>query len=461
MPFETPSLDELHNRLLNDYRGRFPGGEFSRHGDNWKRLRTLAGGLWGGHYQQSIAEEDLYPDSAKGVALARIGTIWGVVKKGATPARKSNALRVFGTSGAAVAIGNELTSASGLRYQINENANVTSQLFVDVDVVAIDVGAATRLVTGDILTFTAPPVNIEAEAELQLDLDEDGEDEENDGAYSTRIIDKISQPGMGGNPNDYRQWSKEVTGVAEAYVYPLRRGFGSVDVAALHTGRGTVRLLTTQERTDLLAYLTALRPTGQKLLRVIQVTATEKDVDIQISAIPGTQFQWDWGDSVPLVVTSWTAGTRTLKFTASRPSDMEENDRLIIATTLGNGTGEEFEIEAMGGAADEVILKKAPSVAPVAGDTVYSGGDLVGPVRDAILAHMDSLGPAIGLYGTGEWVDQLQRGRLEAVAFGITGVRDVVVNVPASDQTPSDPGFPNDTTLELFIPGQIVVRRKF
>ena len=41
---------------------------------------------------------------------------------------------------------------------------------------------------------------------------------------------------MGGNTNDYRQWAKQLAGIDEAYVWPLRGGLGSVHIAALHTG---------------------------------------------------------------------------------------------------------------------------------------------------------------------------------------------------------------------------------
>ena len=459
MPITLPTLDELHQQLLNDFRSRFPTAEWGRNGDNWKRLRILAGTVWGLYYQQQIQDEDLYPDTATDDALVRIGTIWGVDRKGATGARKSDALRVFGTNGSSISSGDQLVSGSGLLYQVNENETVDSVGYVDVDVVAISTGAATRLLAGDVLTFSSPPAGIEAEAELQLDLDEDGEDIENEGAYRNRILAKISQPGQGGNANDYKQWLEEITGITTGYVYPLRRGLGTVDLAALHSGRGTVRPLDSNERAEALAYIETKRPVSVKGIRVLEVTTNPQNVEVLVQVKPGTQYQWDWGDSVALEVDSWTGATRTLAFTTNRPSDMEVGDRIVIKDDAGLGSGEQFTIEAFGGA-DEVVLSEAPDVAPVAGDNVYSGGDIVDSVRDALLNHIDSLGPAVGDYGTGEWDDELDPGQIEAVVFDVDGVRKVDVSVPAVTVTPEDPEFPDDDSVELIIPLRVLVRRK-
>lgn len=45
-----------------------------------------------------------------------------------------------------------------------------------------------------------------------------------------RLLDLIRRPPAGGNKYDYRRWALEVDGVTAAYVYPLRRGLGMVDI---------------------------------------------------------------------------------------------------------------------------------------------------------------------------------------------------------------------------------------
>ena len=231
-----------------------------------------------------------------------------------------------------------------------------------------------------------------------------------------------------------------------------------MDTAALHAGSGTVRLLTLVERTAVFDAVDLKRLVGLKSHRLLEVTTLVQDVDLTIEARAAESAQFDWNDSTPLIVTSWTSATRTLKFTTSRPTDMLEGDRIIIQTAASNGTGEQFVIEQFGVAADEVILVKEPSPVPVATDTIFSGGPLVDPVRDLVLAFFDNLGPAIGTTGVGNWDDSIAPARLEAIALAATNVRDATTVIPVTTITPNDPAFPADATIELLIPGEIVVR---
>ena len=59
---EEPSVfpvEAVPQRLIDDFKGRFPGFDISRFSDNWKRLRVMAGGLLGVYHHQSILTDDL------------------------------------------------------------------------------------------------------------------------------------------------------------------------------------------------------------------------------------------------------------------------------------------------------------------------------------------------------------------------------------------------------------------
>ena len=102
-----------------------------------------------------------------------------------------------------------------------------------------------------------------------------------------------------------------MTGIAEAYCYPLRQGLGSVDLAALHEGSGSARLLLAGEITDLQATIDALRPVDVTF-RVLTVEATDVDVEVTIVPNGDALYAFDWDDSTPLEASTWTAGTKTL-----------------------------------------------------------------------------------------------------------------------------------------------------
>lgn len=63
-----------------------------------------------------------------------------------------------------------------------------------------------------------------------------GADEESDESLLNRLLDKVRNPTSGGNKNDYKQWAKEVPGVAEAEVIPLWDGPGTVQVVIIGEG---------------------------------------------------------------------------------------------------------------------------------------------------------------------------------------------------------------------------------
>lgn len=63
-----------------------------------------------------------------------------------------------------------------------------------------------------------------------------GVDEEKDESLLSRLLDKVRNPINGGNKNDYKQWAKEVPGVAEVEVIPLWNGPGTVQVIIIGEG---------------------------------------------------------------------------------------------------------------------------------------------------------------------------------------------------------------------------------
>jgi len=51
--------------------------------------------------------------------------------------------------------------------------------------------------------------------------------------YAARLLYNVQQPPAGGNQYDYPRWAKEVSGVKDAWCFPLAQGEGTVDVVVL------------------------------------------------------------------------------------------------------------------------------------------------------------------------------------------------------------------------------------
>jgi len=460
MAFILPTLSETRDFMIALAKALLPTRDATRRSFLYKFITSVAAGVTDLHAHINEDQKDLLPDTASGVALDRWGAIVGVTRKGSTPARKSAALRITGTLASTVAIGDELThEPSGLSFQVNEAEAIPAALTVNVDIVAIDTGSTTRLEAGEVLTFVSAPTGINPDAVLVLDMDEGGDDVESDGAYRKRILDRMSTPPLGGSQADYVTWATAITDIDSAYAYPGRAGLGSVDVAALHAGSGSARLLTGGEITDLLASLEEVAPANVEL-RVLTVEAVDVDTEVTVWPNGEAAYEFDWDDETALVVSTWTGATRTLVFTTARPDSMRAGDRIIIdPATPYEGAGEQHIIESLS-STDAVVLEESPATAPVATDVVYSGGPLVDEIRDAVLEHIDELGTSntdVNAYGP--WEANVRPENLSRLTQETVGVRRSTVVLPAATVEPADNAYPDDGTVFLAVPRMTIIRR--
>lgn len=478
MAFRLLTLDGLTDVAVAVARALLPTRDWSSRKPPWKFLRSIAVIATDLQAQIQDGMRDLLPDTARGVGpgrtvdmLARWGAIKQTARKGATAARGTNAGRVTGTAASTVALGATLTHAStGQTFELAEAVTIPAAGYFDADIVSISTGSAARLSVGEVLTIDdiGSYPGIDEKVTLVADLDEGGEDQEQDGPYRTRILDRFANPPLGGAQNDYVQAALEVDGIAAAYCYPNRKGLGSVDLAVLHDGTGSERVPTSGERATVLDKILngtsgvwQGKPVGADLDRILEVVAVEVDIEVAILPNGEQAYEFDWNDSTPLVVAAWTAGTRTLQFTTDRPDSMEAGGTIVLAPVAGDGTGELYTIESLS-STDAVVLEVAPDPAPVATDVVYAGGPLTDPVRDALLAHVDALGtanPDADPYGS--WEANVRQEAVEDVSRAVTGVKTAEAVAPAATFEPEDPEYPDDATIELAVPGRVIVRRKW
>jgi uncharacterized phage protein gp47/JayE len=455
-----PSLDELHTFLIADFYNTYrndPNGlpDVSEFSFNWKWLRTFAAGVTGGNSNLSALISDLFPNTAEGTLLRQWATAKGLKIKSATGARKSKALRVFGTPTTLVPAEQVLTYVSKLRFT-NKNSDIIGPGgYVDLDVAAIDVGSATRLNAGELLMFANSIAGISEEAKLVLSLDEDGADTESDGDLQARLAKRFSDPPRGGSIADYVAWALEVTGIASAYVYPIRRGWGTTHVAALHKGSGGARMLSAPEAADLQNVMNGKRPVGMRGFLVLNTNAEPVDVEHLYIPDGSADHEPDWDDTTPPTVTAWDPVTRIATLSV-RPDSMKAGDRVTFST---GATGAERVIDALSGTDAILLTVDEDGDEPDIGDTVYAGGPLVQPVRSAILAHFATLGtanPDAKRYD--KWEGNLDPSALDAAARTVTGVKRANTTTPSALVEASDPPFPDDLIVGLIIPGRVLVR---
>lgn len=517
MPFKIPSMDETRDFVVALGKSLFAfanlGSRRSWHG---RRATYLSGAVTQLHSHADSAQRDAHPLTAgDGPAIAAWGEAMSVPRKGATPARKSAAGRVRGTGATPVTAGSQLRhEASGLIFEIENSTAIPGAVgvdgFVDADIVASEsagsVGSVTRLAAGETLNFVSTPDGLQSAVVLQLDLDEDGFDQEGFGSYRGRVLAAFSQPTAGGTPADFVKWAlASLNTIAAAYPYPNRAGRGTTDVAVFYSGSGAGRSVTTPDRATVLAYIQTQAPfqvAGPNLggiapLRILTTVADPRPVEILIDTDGQAANAFDWDDGSNPTVLAWQPGgvTNKLQFAAALPSTLRAGHRLILVGVATVQDGREYTIDSIAGS-DSVILVETPPVAPAATDKIYSGGPVVTPIRNAIVAHLDGqivyagrgltplpaataesqgvsivnldvlaegVGPANpgGKYNNPAgpaWSGGVLRAALFSIAKYQAGVRNVTVATPAADYEATDDAFPLDGQIHYVTPGAVVVR---
>ena len=405
MPFPLPSLSGVRDFVVALGKSLFPSGNYgSRRSYHGRRATYVSGATTEILAHVDSVARDAHPLLAgDGKPVNDWGEAVGVARKTATPARKAAAGRVRGSATATVSIGDQLRhEESGLIFELASNVTIPGIIgdpdsFFDADIVASEasgsVGSKTRLAAGEVLNLLSPPGDIQTQVVLQLALDEDGFDAEQFGGYRARMLSTFSQSPSGGNQADFVKWALAAKNtIAQAYAYPLRGGAGTIDVAVFYNGTGTARSVSLADRDTVKAYIQTQSPFhiagAGGGLRILETIADPRDVELTLDPSGQAAFAQDWDDAGPPLVASWNGATRALQFNAALPASLRAGHRLVLAKGVSAQDGTEYRIESIS-TSDTVILEKVPPVAPVAGDLIYSGGPLVTPVRDAIVAHMN------------------------------------------------------------------------
>ncbi len=437
--------------------GRFPNANLNRGADLYKRLSVTALGVLDNHFHIRQVGLDVMPDTAAGDFLDRHGAIWNLPRKGAVGGAATLGLRVFGDAAAVVPNNEPMTHApSGLAFETRSGGVIPVGLSLDVDVAALSTGETTNLEIDAELQFDVTPAGLESDARIVVVLT-GGLDQETDSSYRDRILNRIGEPAAGGNRTDFENFVIEsVAFVATAYVYPHRNGLGTVDLVGLKDGSGSVRTLSVGENATVKAAVDLLRPVTATV-RLLLVTTLAVDVEVLIRQEDDPVNEFDWEDSTAPTIASYVAGTRLLTFALARPISMAVGHRLSIDDPLSSGV--ESVIEAVSGGF-AVVLEDDIGYAPTPGSAVYSGGPLVQPTRLAVIAEFDALGPANpDTNSYGPWEGNLRLAKIFEVVQTTDGVLDSTILDPAANVAADDPTFPTNSTVELLVPGKILMRR--
>jgi hypothetical protein len=202
--------------------------------------------------------------------------------------------------------GSGLVLPNGLRAQV-VGTYVNPQPLDEIDIEAIDVGAATNLAAGEVVRFVSPPINVGVEAKVSSGSPlTGGTDAETPEALRQRLLNASRNKPAGGNWADIRGIVLDNLGsVQDCYVYPALGGPSTCKVVPVKdfdvANNDYSRSVTSSTLESVRSLLFARLSIGNQ--NVVQAAADElRDVTILVelpeSSLSGGNGQ-GWTDQVP------------------------------------------------------------------------------------------------------------------------------------------------------------------
>jgi baseplate J-like protein len=271
----VPTLEEIRASILRDYQTYYPNADTSEDSDAYARASSLAACAEGIYAHQKWLIKQFFPDTADTEFLEKHAGLRGLRRRNATYAAGKGAT-VSGNPDAVIAVGLQIKTEDGRFYETTESAVISASGSAVVAVRSLATGAAQNIKTATKGSFMAAPVGVSTDVVLNDVVG--ATNAESDSSLLERLLNKIRRPAAGGNKYDYKDWALEVDGVEQAYVYPLRRGLGTVDIAI--TADNGVPSDDTVRRAQ--EYIDQERPVTAKESKVVKPDVTKVNFNIQV-----------------------------------------------------------------------------------------------------------------------------------------------------------------------------------
>ena len=273
--FIVPSLEDIRQAILRDVQSLEPSADVSIDSDYYARASSLAAVAEGIYAHQKWIIKQFFPDTADTDFLEKHAGLRGIRRRNATYASGRGAT-VTGTPDTLIKAGLQIKTDDNRFYETTESAVISASGSAVVAVRSLATGASQNIKTATKANFMAAPLGVQSDVVLNDVIG--ATDAESDASLLERLLEIIRRPPAGGNRYDYRTWALSVDGVDAAYVYPLRRGLGTVDIAI--TSNNDVPSDETIRRCQ--EYIDDVRPVTARESKVVKPDVTKVNFNIQV-----------------------------------------------------------------------------------------------------------------------------------------------------------------------------------
>ncbi|KWF84974.1 phage tail protein [Burkholderia cepacia] len=334
MPAPTLLAADIRDTLLRDIQNLRPEADIGNDSDYFVRASSVGSAVEGLYQHQLWVAKQIFPDTADDDYVILHARLRGIYRKAARAS--SGSVIVTGAVGTDVASGLSAKFQDGTVYTTTTGGKIGADGTLAADAVAAVAGVAGDRAAGDKLTITVPPANVNATVTVVSMTN--GTDIEAISSLLARLLQKIRRPPAGGNRYDYWQWAMEIEGVSAAFVYPLRRGPGTVDVViASSTGAPSDDVVAAAQ-----AHIDDQRPVTAKNALVLKPTIVYYDVVVQV-ALDGISFA--------------DAELAAAKALASYDGTIAPGDKIVKSRI-------EAVVSDISGVADRLVTSPAANIVP-------------------------------------------------------------------------------------------------
>lgn len=263
MSFPRPTLSALRELARSEIAARLPGADPALRRSGVMALADAFAGLV--HHQYGYLDRiarQVIPDTAEGEYLDRWCRMYGLQRKPATAA--AGLVTFTGTDGAAIALGTRLTRGDGVTYATTQ-AGAIAGGSASLPVEAEAAGEGGNLAAGASLTLMTAVPGLLGTVTVAAGGLSGGGPEEADEPLRERLRARTANPPAGGAAHDYVAWALAVPGVTRAWVFPLARGAGTVNVSFVMDGRVNI-IPTAGDVAEVQAAIEAYRPVTADVL---------------------------------------------------------------------------------------------------------------------------------------------------------------------------------------------------
>lgn len=274
MPHITPTVEAIRDTLLRDIRNLLPDADISPDSDYYIRASSVASCAGGIYQDQGWIVRQIFPDTADIEFLELHCRTRGIIRKPANTA--TGTIDLTGEPNATVASGLTVTRDS-LSFVTTEQATIglDGKLTIAAQATIAGTTGNTAQVMSGMLSSTPDGVD----TTVIIGIMRGGTDQESPEDLLARLLDIIRRPPAGGNKYDYKRWALEIPGVTAAYVYPLRRGLGTVDIVITSAdGLPSEAIIDATQ-----AHIDDVRPVTAKSSLVMSPTIKTFDIGVKVT----------------------------------------------------------------------------------------------------------------------------------------------------------------------------------